>query len=144
MGRLTRAKCDFRWRQALCCLSKNENMITQSQNLLGAFVVLTRLLLWLRLNRMEVGFQGACVELTFARLVVVQTVRVYKNPTVTLELLALGGGAQFGSAGLGEGPLLLTGPPAEKTEENRSQVRFHQQDYFIKHPFYHLFYMWRT
>lgn len=70
-----------------------------------------------------------------------QTVRVYKNPAVTLELLALGGGAQFGSAGLGESPLLFTGPPAEKTEENRSQVRFHQQEHFTKYPFYHL---WRT
>lgn len=86
---------------------------------------------------MEVGFQGACAEPTFARLVVMQTVRVYKNPAVTLELLALGGGAQFGSAGLGESPLLFTGPPAERTEEKRSQVRFRQQDYFTKYPFYH-------
>lgn len=93
---------------------------------------------------MEFGFQGACVEPTFARLVVMQTVRVYENPAVTLELLALGGGAQLGSAGLGESPLLFTGPPAERTEENRSQVRFPQQDHFTKYPFYHLCYMWRT
>lgn len=64
---------------------------------------------------MEVGFQGARVEPTFAHLVVMQTVRVYKNPAVTLELLALGGGAQLGSAGLGESLLLFTGPPAERT-----------------------------
>lgn len=64
------------------------------------------------------------MELTFAGLVVVQTVGVHKNPAVTLELLPLGRGAQFGGAGLGERPLLLTRPPAEETKENRPQVRF--------------------
>lgn len=75
------------------------------------------------------------MELTFASLVVVETVRVYKNPAVALELLALGRGAQLGSAGLGERPLLFTRPPAEETEETMSQVRFRQRGHFTKYPF---------
>lgn len=45
-----------------------------------------------------------------------QTVGVYKNAAVTLELLTLGRGAQLGGAGLRERPLLFTRPPAGKTE----------------------------
>lgn len=64
------------------------------------------------------------MELTFASLVVMQAVGVYKNPAVTLELLTLGRGAQFGSASLRERPLLFTRPPAEKTKEKSSQGRY--------------------
>lgn len=52
-----------------------------------------------------------------------QTVGVLKNAAVTLELLALGRGAQLGGAGLRERPLLFTRPPAGKTEGNQLSGR---------------------